>query len=227
MHRSLAILTAALFTTASAQAAERQFAVGDFDRILLAGSTEVDVRVGLRTAVTATGDAADLDRLEIRVRDGTLVIGTKPGRWTWRSRGGVRVAVSTPALAAATISGSGEMTVDRVSGDQFEGRMSGSGTLRLPDVAVGRFSLAMSGSGRAEAAGRCEVGEIRLSGSGRVAADRLACGTLSASVSGSGDVTAGATGTAALRVAGSGTIRTTGGARCTVRTSGSGRVHCS
>jgi hypothetical protein len=226
MHRSLALLAAALFTTASAQAGNRSFAVDGFDRILLAGSTDVDVRVGPRTAVTATGDAADLDRLEIRVQDGTLFIGTKPGRWTWRSRGGIRVAVSSPALVAATINGSGDMTVDRLSGERFDGRVSGSGALQLADVAVQTMSLSIAGSGGVRAAGRCGAADIRLSGSGDVAADRLASETLSVSVSGSGDVAAGARQTADLSVSGSGSIRTTGGARCTTRKAGSGTIRC-
>lgn len=72
MHRSPAILLLSLLVTASAQAAERRFAVGDFDRILLAGSTRVDVRVGPETMATASGEATDLDRLDIRVRNRAL-----------------------------------------------------------------------------------------------------------------------------------------------------------
>ncbi len=225
MRRSLS-LAAAILVSAPASAADRSFPVGPFDRVILAAASDVEVRVGPATAVTATGDQADLDRLDIRVENGALVIGSRPGRWTWRTRGGVRVAVRTPALAAATISGSGSMTIDRVAGGAFAGRISGSGDLSLADVAVETLALSISGSGTLRAAGACASGDIRISGSGNIESKGLACRNLTAAVTGSGNVRAGATDTADLRVTGSGNIVVTGGARCTSRSTGSGTIRC-
>ncbi|WP_181160022.1 head GIN domain-containing protein [Sandaracinobacter neustonicus] len=198
----------------------------DFSEIVLAGSTDVTVTTGGRASVVATGADADLDRMDIRVDGKRLLIGTKPGKWNWSSRDGVKVRVSVPALNAATISGSGDIDVDRVNGP-FAGRISGSGEMDLHTVNAPTLSLSISGSGDISAAGRCGTGSLSVTGSGDIDASRLTCETLTATTTGSGDIDARATGTADLRVTGSGDITVAGGARCTSKATGSGTTRCS
>ena len=228
MRTSISHLLAAasILVAAPALAAERSFPVSDFSEIVLAGSPDVTVTTGGRAAVVATGSDSDLDRLDIKVDGKRLLIGTKPGSWNWSSRDGVKIRVSVPTLAAATISGSGDIRVDRVNGP-FAGRISGSGEMELPSVDSPTFSLAISGSGDMEAAGRCGTGSLSVTGSGDIDASRLTCGTLTATTTGSGDIDARSTDTATLRVTGSGDITVTGGARCTTKTTGSGTTRCS
>ena len=128
MRTSIAHILAAasILAAAPALAAERSFPVSDFSEIVLAGSPEVTVTTGGRASVVATGTDSDLDRLDIKVDGKRLLIGTKPGKWNWSSREGVKLRVSVPTLAAATISGSGDISVNRVDGP-FAGRISGSG----------------------------------------------------------------------------------------------------
>jgi hypothetical protein len=163
MRPSLA-LALLLSAAAPALAAERSFPVGSFDRIILTGSPDVDVRVGPAPSVVARGEPADLDRLDIRVEKGALLIGTRPNSSNWRTRGGVRIAVSTPSLNAATINGSGDMAVDRLAGGPFTGRIAGSGDMRLPNLDATRLSLVVSGSGSFSVAGACESADIQVSG---------------------------------------------------------------
>ncbi|MFN3371047.1 MAG: head GIN domain-containing protein [Sphingomonadaceae bacterium] len=226
MRSSLA-LALLLSAAAPALAAERSFAVGSFDRIILTGSPDVDVRVGPAPSVVARGEPADLDRLDIRVEKGVLLIGTRPNSWNWRTRAGVRIEVSAPSLNAATINGSGDMAVDRLAGGPFTGRIGGSGDMRLPSLDATRLSLVVSGSGSITAAGTCDSADLQVSGSGDVLAERLTCRTLTAGVTGSGRIVARATETAELSVTGSGDIKASGGARCTTRTTGSGTIRCS
>lgn len=206
-------------------AAERSFPVGDFTEIVLSGSPDVEVRTGVAPSVVAVGEPADLDRMDIRVEGTRLVIGTKPGNWNWSSRKGVAVRVGARTVRAAVISGSGDMSVDRVKGD-FRGRISGSGGFSLPSIDSDVLELALSGSGDMVAAGRCGDGTFSISGSGDINATGLTCRTLQASVTGSGDIDARATDTANLRVTGSGDIAVTGGARCTSKSTGSGTTSC-
>jgi hypothetical protein len=60
-------------------AAELNFTVGGFDRISLSGSPDVTVVTGRTPSVRAIGEQKALDRLDIRVVDGTLQIGSKRG----------------------------------------------------------------------------------------------------------------------------------------------------
>jgi hypothetical protein len=226
--RSSAFL--ALFSlgvAAPAVAAERSFPVGAFDAVTLSGSPDVVVTTGAANSVRAEGTDADLDRLDIKVENGRLIIATKSGNWNWSSREGVTVRVSAPNLSGASISGSGDMQVGPVKGD-FTGRISGSGDMQIASVDAPSLALSISGSGdMAVGGGRCGAGSISTTGSGDVDASRVRCETLTVSTTGSGDVAAQATGTAALRTTGSGDIRVTGGARCTTRSSGSGNTACS
>jgi hypothetical protein len=218
---ALVSLTAAV----PALAAERSFPVGNFTGVTLSGSPDVEVRTGVATSVVAQGEAADLDRLDIRVEGDRLVIATKPGSWNWSARRGVRVRVGMQAVSGAAISGAGTMSVDRVAGP-FSARISGSGDMRLPSVDSETLTLATSGSGDMTVAGRCGAGTVSVTGSGNIDAGGLTCRTLAATVTGSGDITAAATDTATLRVTGSGDIAVTGGARCTAKSTGSGTTSC-
>jgi len=222
----LALIAVCLLAATASEAAERSFPVGSFSEIMVTNSADVDVRTGSAASVVATGDPDDLDRLDIRVEGNRLNIGTKQRGISWSSRENITIRVNVPALSAATLSGSGNLAVDRVRGD-FSGRISGSGDLRLPMLDSAQLALAISGSGDIMAAGRCGSGTISISGSGDVNATQLTCETLNASVSGSGDIAVRATGTAAIRVSGSGDITVTGGARCTTKSSGSSSISCS
>jgi hypothetical protein len=221
-----ALLSGPLLLAASpVLAAERSFPVGSFTEIVVAGSTDVEVRTGVATSVVAEGEQADLDRLDIRVDGPRLVIDTKSGSWNWSSRKGVVVRVGTKTLSSAAISGSGDMSVDRVNGP-FRGRISGSGDMRLPSVQSDTLSLSLSGSGDMLVAGRCGSANLNTTGSGDINAAGLTCRTVAVSSTGSGDIAAVATETASLRTTGSGDISVTGGARCTTSATGSGTTSC-
>ncbi len=216
-----------MLLAAPAVAAERSFPVGAFSEVVLSGSMDVVVTTGAGHSVRAEGAEADLDRLDIKVKGNALVIGTKPGSWTWSSREKVTVRVSAPNVSAASISGSGDMQVGPTKGD-FAGRISGSGDMAVASVDAPSLSLAISGSGDiALGGGRCGTGAFSSSGSGDISGGRVRCETVTVTTSGSGDITAQATGTAALRTSGSGDITVTGGGRCTSKSSGSGTISCS
>lgn len=225
MRLSLALLLPAILVTAPASAAERAFPVTAFDRIVVSTSSDVEVMTGRAPSVVASGEPGDLERLDIRVEGDQLVIGTRKGSLGGWSRKAVKIQVTTATLAGAVVSGSGDITVDRVQGP-FSGRISGSGDLQLASLDSPTVSLAISGSGTMKAAGTCGSGTISISGSGNIDAAGLKCRTAKANISGSGNVTLAATEAADLRVTGSGNISLTGGARCTTSSTGSGTIRC-
>ncbi len=208
---------------APAAAAERGFNVPAFDRIVLAGSADVDFRAGPRVTVTASGNDLALARLEIAVKDGALVIGQKPGG---SMLGKVTVRVTGPAPRGATLSGSGRLALDRVAGESFDAVVSGSGDLDVATVKARSSSWRLSGSGMMRGAGTVDALEAGLSGSGDMALGGLSARTLDARLSGSGDMDTRATGAATISLVGSGNIRVRGGARCQSRKTGSGNIVC-
>ncbi|MBZ6378920.1 hypothetical protein B5C34_10405 [Pacificimonas flava] len=227
---SAAAFSAALLAT-SAFAAERSWTPSDFDEIEVRGPYDVVVTTGGSPLVRAQGSDDALERLEIRTDGDRLIITSKrsgglSGLFGGRDDADVRVLVNTERLNAASLSGSGDLVVDRMDGDDVKIAMSGSGDINVGAVRAGSAKIAMSGSGDISAAGACNSASISISGSGEVQAGDLACKMLTVSIAGSGDVYAHASDTATAKIAGSGDVFISGGARCSTKVSGSGEVQC-
>lgn len=210
----------------------RNYGVGDFNEIELAGRYDVDVRTGANPSVSARGPEELIERLVVEVKGNKLSIHPRKNKsWFrigWKSDEKVRLTVTVPSLQAATLAGSGVINVDKVQGDRFEGQIAGSGDLKLGSVDVGALKLGIAGSGGLEAgSGRARTAEYEIAGSGDVDAGGVAAEDLSISVAGSGNVRSNATKTAKVDIMGSGDVEVTGGARCTVNKAGSGDVRCS
>lgn len=209
---------------------ERSYQVGNFERIALAGAYDVTVRTGSAPSVQARGSEKSIERLVVEVRGDTLTIHPRKRSamgFSWGSGGKVAVTVTVPRLSAAELAGSGDIRIDRVTGDSFEGGVAGSGNLHLAEVQVGRLKMGIAGSGRAEAKGRANQAKYEIAGSGGIDARRVAADTAAVSIAGSGDVTAHARSSARIDIAGSGDVEISGGAKCTISRAGSGEVRCS
>jgi hypothetical protein len=215
-------------------AVSRNYPVGNFTELELAGAYDVDVKTGPNASVSARGPEKTLERLVVEVKGNTLHIHSKKeGGWFnmgW-SRGGsgkVQLTVTVPALEAATLAGSGVIAIDKVQGDRFEGQIAGSGDLRVGTVQVDRLKVGIAGSGDANVGtGTARNAEYDIAGSGGVDGAGLAVEDLKISIAGSGGVKANATKTADVDIMGSGDVDLKGGAKCSISKAGSGDVRCS
>ena len=239
IHRFASVAAAALLAGAchfSADAEERDpgpqvsrnYQVGAFDKIAVAGPYEVNVVTGGQPGVSAKGGENLLAETDVVVDGDTLKIMPKKHkgiRWNW-NRGKAVFTVNAAALRGAAIAGSGGITVDKVAGD-FDGDVAGSGDLRLASVAGGKIKLAIAGSGDVSAAGKADSVNLSIAGSGDINAGGLAAQTADVSIAGSGNIAANASGTADVSIMGSGDVDISGGAKCTVSKHGSGDVRCS
>jgi hypothetical protein len=231
------LVLAACNFAAEAQGGERQagpvtqrsWDLRDFDEVSLAGSHDVIVRVGGGHSVSAQGPAEVLERLDIRVEDGTLKVGTKKGNWSFGWSGDrprTQVFVTLPSLRGAAVAGSGDMKVDRVIGNRFNASVAGSGDLDIAELKVGEAQFSVAGSGDIKATGTAERSSASVAGSGDIDIGRVLARTVNAAVVGSGDVRVQASETADVSITGSGDVYVAGKARCTVSKRGSGEVHC-
>ncbi len=204
----------------------RTFAVADFTAVDLRGSDDVDVRVGPGFSVRADGDAALLDHLKISKEGATLRISrTATDGWKWGGDG-ARIFVTLPRLASASVSGSGDMTIDRVAGSDFSGAGAGSGSMTVNALQVDKADISLAGSGDIKLAGAVKELSVSIAGSGDVDAGDLKAERASVSVAGSGSVRAGVNGPASVSVMGSGDVDLGGGAKCQTSKMGSGSVRC-
>lgn len=205
----------------------RQYAVADFSSVVLRGSDDVEVRIGPTFSVSATGPSAVLDKLVIE-RDGdTLKIGRRNRTgMNWGSDGHAKVQVTMPRIVAASVAGSGDMTIDRVAGDRFKGSTAGSGNLGIAALAVKAANFDIAGSGGITAAGRAESLALSIAGSGDIDAPGLTASGATASIAGSGNIRAQVAGDASVNIVGSGDVDLGPKARCTTTKMGSGSVRC-
>lgn len=214
---------------ASGTGTSRSYAVADFTSVDLRGSDDADIRVGAAFSIRAEGPVNMLDELKIEKVGDTLKIGRKSGsHFHWGSDGGrsVKIFVTMPKIAAASIAGSGNITVDRVEGGSFSGSTSGSGDLGITQMNVDAAELSIAGSGDIEAAGNAKQLTMAIQGSGNIDASHLTASAAHVSIAGSGDASATVNGHAEVSMMGSGDVDLGDGATCTVNKMGSGEVHC-
>ncbi|MFS0738695.1 head GIN domain-containing protein [Sphingomonas sp. 1P06PA] len=205
----------------------RDFPLTGFDKVELRGADNVTVRVGPAFSVSATGDSAILDKLEILVENGRLRIGRQKGNWNWSGdKGYATVTVTLPALVAASVAGSGDMKVDAVRTPRFAGSVAGSGDLTVGRLQAEDAVFSVAGSGDLNVAGTARTAKYSIAGSGDIAADGLASETISASIAGSGNIAAAARDAADVSIVGSGDVSIKGRPKCSVSKLGSGDVTC-
>jgi len=202
--------------------ATRTYDVRDFTAVKLAGSDDVDVRVGGNFSVRAEGDPEILAKLTIS-RDGDRLVVSRRGSG---SRGNAHIYVTLPTLTAAALDGSGDLAVDQIRADEFDAKLAGSGNLRLAKVATGSLNLSLGGSGNIVTAGQTGQLSLNLAGSGNIDATALVAREAAIKSAGSGNIRASVRGAASVFLVGSGDVDLGPGARCTVRKLGSGAVRC-
>jgi hypothetical protein len=241
MHRSIvAAAIAASAATAGCTShhadagptVSRNYQVGNFQKLEVAGPYEVEVRTGGNPGVTARGGEKLLSQTTVEVQGDKLVIRPQEQhhffQWGFGSHGKAHFTVTVPQLNAAIIAGSGDIDVDKVQGGSFEGTVAGSGSLAVTNVDVEALKLSIGGSGGAKAAGgKAQSGEYSISGSGDIDAAGIHTQQAKVSIAGSGSVKANAATTADVSIMGSGDVNVSGGAKCTVEKHGSGDVRCS
>lgn len=242
MRKSIAaaaVIAASAATSACGQAhsesagptVSRNYQVGNFQQIEVAGPYDVTVRTGGQPGVSARGSQNLLEKTVVEVKGDKLLIHPQERHgfhWGWSSHGKADFTVTVPQLSGATIAGSGDIHVDHVRGDQFKGEVAGSGGLDVATVEVGSLKLSIAGSGSAKAgAGKAQSASYDIGGSGDIDAGAVQTTDAKVSIAGSGSVKAHSSGTADVSIMGSGDVDVSGGAKCSVSKAGSGDVSCS
>lgn len=227
MYRLLLALL--LFTGSRAEAAQRVYSVTSFDHIRVDGPYTVDVRVGPSSAARATGDPSAIDRVTVEVQGTTLIVRPNKaawGGWPGSSTGSIRIAVSTPALSAALLTGAGGIAIDRVKGARLDLQLMGSGTISVDSVDTESLNMSLTGSGNMRVAGRTEQTRAILQGPGSLDGAALIAADAEVNATGSGNLALSAGRSAKIIAAGSGDVTIGGKAACIVHQTGSGEVNC-
>jgi len=210
----------------------KNYSVGNFSAIEVAGPYDVEVRTGSNASVSAKGGQKLLERTVVEVQGDKLVIRPENNRnffhWGFSRRGTAHFIVTVPQLKGASIAGSGDISVDKVAGDVFDGSVAGSGGINVASMNVKELKLSIAGSGGVKAgSGTAQSASYEIAGSGDIDAGAVQAQALKVSIAGSGGIKAHSSGTADVDIMGSGDVDVAGGAKCNVSKAGSGNVRCS
>ena len=209
----------------------RNYQVGNFQQVEVAGPYDAEVRTGSNASVSAKGSEKLLERTVVEVSGDKLIIHPENSHsvfhWGWGSRGKAHFVITVPQLSGATIAGSGDIHVDKVAGPSFNGSVAGSGGITIDSLDVQQLKLEVAGSGDVKGSGKAQTADYGIAGSGGVDAGGIQTQQLKVSIAGSGDVKAHSSGTADVSIMGSGDVDVAGGAKCNVSKAGSGNVRCS
>lgn len=205
--------------------------VGGFHSVELRYIGHLHVTQGPETRVEVEGDPDMLAKVVVRTRGDELLL--EIGRdWLDRLTSGLLLVahrplhyyVTAPDLRRLSVSGSGRLSCERLSGSELALNASGNGDLEVHGLAVEQIAATISGRGDFSLGGEARKLNLRVSGSADVDAARLQLGEAEVRVSGRADVTLSVSERLAVQISGYGTVRYHGNPTVTQSISGAGRV---
>jgi hypothetical protein len=223
----LVLLLLASLPAAAAPTTQRVFSVTGFDRIRVDGPYKVSLRTNVAPFARATGTAASIDGLNMKVEGRTLVIRSGSGGWggyPGEGRGPVTIEAGTHELSAVYINGAGALDIDRVRGLSFEISIQGSGTARVDQLDVDQMKVGVSGAGTTRLSGRAAKLTATVRGTSAFEAEGLRVADAVIGAEGPSVVRAQVTNSAKVDASGLASVTLTGNPACTVKARGSASV---
>ena len=220
---ALASLPAAAATSTTA----RTYSVPGFDRIRVDGPYKVSLKTNVAPFARATGTAASLDGVSVKVEGRTLVVREGTGGWggyPGSGRGPVTIEVGTHDLNAIYINGAGALDVDKVRGLSFEVAVQGSGVARIDQVDVDQLRVGIAGAGTTRLAGRAAKLTATVRGTSAFEGSELTIADAVIGVEGPSTVRAEVTNSAKVDASGLVSVTLTGDPACIVKARGSASV---
>lgn len=203
--------------------------IGSFERLRVEGPFRVVVTAGRSPAARVSGDARQIERVEVRLDGTTLVVRPAIGRWQEEpatTATPLAITLATPNLNGATVIGGGEVTVAGGRAARLDLAVTGAGSIALTGAVTEQANATVIGAGRIALAGRAGKARLLVNGPGRIDAAGLDTGELTVRVDGPGEALARARYAATVTNLGLGHVAVAGTPRCVVNSNAGGPVEC-
>ncbi|WP_343731524.1 head GIN domain-containing protein [Duganella sp.] len=197
--------------------------VGHFHALTVGVNGDVEIRLGNNEGVSVETDDNLQPLIETVVENGTLRVRPVKNQLKLDTRN-MKIIVQARTLDKLSIGGSGNVSADRLSGENLTIDVGGSGSITIGQLEAESAAIALGGSGSLKAAGNTERLQISIGGSGRVQAGQLQARDAVVSIGGSGQATVWARKSLNLSVAGSGDINYYGDPQVSKSIMGSGSI---
>ena len=166
--RFLLSLPILLLLSSAGHAAERKFSIFGFDDIRIGNGVDVVLTSGKGPSARAEGATREiLDRVSLQKNGKQLVVSVRRkslDRDNYEEDAPVTLHLSSYAIEEISHLGSGQVTLDKLSGRTPKVRLGGFGTLRIDGVKADRLDVAMTGGGQLTMAGEAVATRIELQG---------------------------------------------------------------
>lgn len=225
--RSLLLFALTSSWAVPAAAETRNFGVSGFDRIRVEGPYRVRLATGVAPFAKASGSAAALQRLAIRIDGRTLIIQSDQSGWggySGKDNGQVDITVGTHELSTGVLVGAGSLAIDRVKGLEFALTVQGAGIAGIDQADVDRLKIAVSGTAGVKLGGKARQLSAIVRGMSNLQAADLAVKNATIAVEGAGTVAATISDSASVTASGSGSVALGGSPACTLKVKGAGSV---
>jgi hypothetical protein len=227
----LALFLLALVGAAAgeAQAAQRKFAIFNFDSVLINGPISVSITTGVPIGVTGTAATpAQLSELVVRNAGSMLIVEMRNQRRGAKSSSEpIAVQINARLLTKLTLNGDGKVTVNRLRGEDVRLRLNGYGALAIDDLTATKLTVDMFGGGQIQiAGGMAGSAQVGLLGNSIFAADAVTAQTLALSQRGAASSALHVIRSAQIDNSGAGSIAISGPAVCEIRSAGAATVQC-
>ncbi len=201
-------------------------ALGDFDRIELAATGEMQIIQRGSSAVAIDASPRDLRRLRVYVKDKTLFI---EHRNDWLNRvlpsdEPIRYIVNVNRFEALSLAGIASVEMDNLNADAFALSVSGLGKVALDNLDVERLQVDLAGDSEATLTGVAVDQALAISGSGKYDAGNLRSETARVQLTGNSAATLWVTLALDAEITGNGHLRYYGNPTVTKRLSGLGGI---
>jgi len=194
----------------------------DFEKVKSSGDFDVHITNGDEYEISVNAETNIQPYIETDVVGNTLDIYIR-GIHNIRNTRPMEVYITTPYLKTITQSGSGIVTTDYFTAQDFKINLSGSGSIETA-VDCHELEAVVSGSGSIYISGISDESQFTVSGSGRIDAYDLSTTDCKAVISGSGDILANVSRFLDANISGSGNVFYIGSPEIHTHISGSGKV---
>jgi hypothetical protein len=229
MHRILFCLAALLASVTSAGAADRRYAISDFDRIIVEGPYTVRLVVGRSSSASASGTPQGLDGVSVEVQGTTLRLRRNRNAWggyPGRPAESATITLTTRNLRSARLLGAGSLDVQGAKGLKVDFAVEGSGRLSATALEADNLTLIARGSGTLRLQGSAKTLSADIQGSGSLDGAGLSAETATIVAATSGEISLTARRAATITANGLGSIAVEGQPACTLRGPAAANVRC-
>lgn len=214
--------------------------------IALLGSGDAKIMHGNKNEIVIHAPADLIPYLTTKVENGTLKIGKRKNGWkkfryfhedikyniTVKDIDHLKISGSGDITAdklegnncKVTISGSGEIDVEKIETDKLDINLSGSGDIDINNLRTENIDAGISGSGDIEVVGKTDRLQVSIAGSGDFDAPKLKSKNAIVDIYGSGDASFSCSENLEAHITGSGDVTCYGDPSLKSRSTGSGTV---